>query len=242
MPLDTKKVVSTAGDSLSYSPEISGQDIESNSIFVIGGGHFGKRAVSILCELGHESIFLVDRCEEALKEFEGMPVKRFQEDGVRFLERNFRQMSNENIIVPALPVHLAFEWLRCRSAEGFTVERMLFPETIASLMPKSWHGKEDDLLVSYADFLCPDDCPEPDRCTVTGEKREKPLFQYLSDIETRDFDIFIIRSRQIAPGLGGYRVGDLLKAERAVRDGDGTTWLIGTACKCHGVISAFKVS
>jgi len=68
-----------------------------------------------------------------------------------------------------------------------------------------------------------------------------PLFKLLGGLEIRDFAIHIIRSRQIAPGLGGYRVKDMIQLLEKVRKGKARKWLIGTACRCHGVLNALEL-
>ncbi|MBN2126224.1 MAG: hypothetical protein JW821_18130 [Deltaproteobacteria bacterium] len=116
------------------------------------------------------------------------------------------------------------------------------PETIRPHLPHTWKGGEGSLLVSYADFLCPDDCPEPaDFCTVTGLKRDVPLYRRLENLEVPEYHIHVVRSRQLAPGLGGYRVEDLARLLARVKDGGKRKWLVGTACRCHGTLSAMEI-
>jgi hypothetical protein len=52
----------------------------------------------------------------------------------------------------------------------------------------------------------------------------------------------IIRSRQLAPGVGGFRTVDLLRLLKDLQRQEvrGRPFLIGTACRCHGVISALS--
>jgi hypothetical protein len=94
--------------------------------------------------------------------------------------------------------------------------------------------------VSYADFICPDDCPEPDVCTITGKRREKPLYELLRSLDV-GFRVHIIRSHQLAPGLGGYTVADLKRAAETLAGHRNGKWLVGTACKCHGILTAFEI-
>ena len=44
----------------------------------------------------------------------------------------------------------------------------------------------------------------------------------------------VLRSHQLAPGVGGYRAAELLglRDRLAAQGGD---WLLATACRCHGV-------
>jgi hypothetical protein len=103
-------------------------------------------------------------------------------------------------------------------------------------------GKSGDLYTSLANFLCPEDCPEPAQyCTVTRERREKPLYKILEDLRG-PFESKVIRSRQLGLGVGGYSPEDLLKIVREIKKAgaSGHLILISTACRCHGVISALS--
>ena len=89
--------------------------------------------------------------------------------------------------------------------------------------------------VSQPEHLrCPDDCPEPaEKCYLTG-CRELNLYDYLENISLQDYSSLVIRSRQLAPGVGGYRPADLWQLRRQVLSLGGKI-LISTACRCHGV-------
>jgi hypothetical protein len=103
-------------------------------------------------------------------------------------------------------------------------------------------GKTGDLYTSIADFLCPEDCPEPAQyCTVTKERRQKPLFQILKDLEGL-FESKVIRSKQLGLGVGGYLSEDLLKIVREIKKAGASDRLIliSTACRCHAVTSALS--
>jgi hypothetical protein len=169
-------------------------------------------------------------------------VEPIVDEGVRFLADNFSQLSPSNIIVPAVPVHLAFEWLTIYLSDSFRIKPIPVPEGIRTSLPYTWQTQDGSLLVSYANFRCPDDCPEPaDYCTVTGKKRGKPLFQLLREIQVMDFAVHVIRSRQLAPGLGGYRVDILREMVTKITSQKFENWIIGTACKCHGTLSAMHI-
>jgi len=217
------------------------KEISEDTIFIIGAGHFGNRAVRILSQESDAPLFVVDVDENTLSQMKGLPVKTIVYDGILFLVENYPALNPLNTIVPAVPVHLAFEWLKCSFDRKFVIKKTRVPEEIKPLLPYTWLGSEGSLLVSYADFVCPDDCPEPEFCTVTGERRELPLHDLLSRLDLLDFRVHVIRSHQLAPGLGGYKVGDLkTAAEKIIRDEAGR-WLLGTACKCHGILTALEI-
>jgi hypothetical protein len=214
-----------------------------NEVLIIGAGHFGKRAADVLSPRLGTPLWVVEKDEEALRVMGGLPIARILHEAVPFLAGSFHLLHPKNVIVPAVPIHLAFEWLRRSMKGNFSVFRIEVPESIKPLLPHTWVGGEGSLLVSYADFQCPDDCPEPaDHCTVTGQRRGIPLHALLSDIDLPGYRVHVLRSRQLAPGVGGYTVGDLQELLGRVESGGEGKWLVATACKCHGVVSAMEMT
>lgn len=213
-----------------------------NTTFIIGGGHFGQRAARLLGkDLDPESLFVVDVDEECLSDFDGLHINRIKGDGIGFLIDNFSSLGPGCTIIPAIPVHLAFEWLKKFVHGRYLIEEIPVPEEMYGLLPNMYYTDSGSVLTSYADFLCPDDCPEPEFCTVSGERREKPLYELMRDIKVRGFGVCVIRSQQLEPGVGGYRVSDLTEMATRVTESDSGKWLLGTACKCHGIMTALKV-
>jgi len=229
-------------DPETYESHCVHDSFPKDAIFIIGAGHFGKRAASILSQKTDSSLSILDKDEHRLLEIKGITIKKIRCDGIDFLVRNFHFLSPTNIIIPAIPVHLASEWLKQYLDDGLEVKQIEVPKGITPFLPHTWHGSEGSLLVSYADFQCPDDCPEPaGYCTVTGDKRKSPLYELLGQLKLSDFKVHIIRSRQLAPGLGGFRVDDLKSLAARVRDEGIGRWLVGTACRCHGTVTALKI-
>ncbi len=96
------------------------------------------------------------------------------------------------------------------------------------------------MYVSHADFYCPEDCAEPrDICTVTQEPRKRNMFELLGEVDLPPFQSLVIRSRQLGPGIGGYRPERLLELLSLVNQAAGPL-LVSTACRCHGVITAME--
>jgi hypothetical protein len=228
--------------------EIYRKDNDSPALFsgddvlIIGAGHFGKRAVDVLGARRYARVWVVDKDEEALAEITAPTVERALAEGSTFLVDHGHLFPSRTTIVPALPLHFAFEWLKRALKKNHRHHRLKVPEEIRLPLPHTWEGSEGSLLVSYADFRCPDDCPEPaDHCTVTGKRREKPMYELLEDISAPGFRVHVIRSRQLAPGVGGYFLGDLKGLLEDVESRGNSRWLVGTACKCHGVVSALGV-
>ena len=221
--------------------EFTRQGLSKDAVFIIGAGHFGSRAARLLSQESAGPIFVIDMDEDSLLQTQGLRVKMIPCDGIGFLVENYPLLDPMNIIVPAVPLHLAFEWLKGALEGSHEINMIGVPENIMPFLPHSWPGSEGSLLVSYADFMCPDDCPEPDFCTVTGERRDKPLYDLLSRLEVPGFGVQVIRSRQLAPGLGGYTAGDLTMTAERLKRGPERKWLLGTSCKCHGIVTALEI-
>ena len=218
--------------------------MHSNLFVIVGAGHFGLRAAKILTgkEFQGAAVWVVDRAAASLEPLAGLQVERVRADGIDFLVNHFTRLPPSTVIVPAVPVHLAYEWLRRYLGQTRGPETLAMPQEIPSALPHTWEGPGGTLLVSYADFRCPDDCPEPaSYCTVTRRKRDIPLYELFHRIVPDDYSSRIIRSRQLAPGLGGYRIVELGRLATAVQTTKTERWLIGTACKCHGTLSAFRI-
>jgi hypothetical protein len=212
--------------------------VSQDAVFIIGAGRFGSRAARILS--GRDSrVFIVDLNAERFSLLRALPVRPIVYDGVRFLVENFDKFQENNLIVPSVPLHLAYEWLRLSIQGKRKMVKTSVPEEIVHTLPHHWPASEGSLLVSYADFACPDDCPEPEFCTVTGEKRSEPLYEILGNLAHPEFHTHLIRSRQLAPGLGGYRVKDLKEMANTILACKKGSFFLSTACKCHGILTAF---
>lgn len=214
--------------------------VSRDAVFIIGAGQFGSRAARILSERDSQ-VFIVDLNAERLSLLRTLPVRSIVYDGVRFLVENFAKFQENSLIVPSVPLHLAFEWLRLSLQGTRKIVKTAVPVEAANRLPHHWPASEGSLLVSYADFACPDNCPEPEFCTVTGEERNVPLYEILRNLTHPEFHTYAIRSRQLAPGLGGYLVKDLQEMSDKVLHHEKGPFFLGTACKCHGILTAFKL-
>jgi hypothetical protein len=213
-----------------------------NSVFIIGGGHFGGRAASILCkEMSHDNLFLVECDKESLIRLGDIPVHKIEHDGIDFLVIQYPRFDLRNTVVPAVPVHLAFQWLKAFFMGEYAIHQINTPQIIRERLPHPMDGSEGSVLTSYADFICPDDCPEPESCTVTGEKREVPLYRLMGDLKKSGFGVHVLRSHQLAPGVGGYKVGDMSEMAQRITGSRIKKWILGTSCRCHGIVTSFEI-
>jgi hypothetical protein len=209
--------------------------------WVIGAGRVGRHAVErLLTRSGRARIVLVDAAPEVLKGDWPESVQRVCADGVAYLlDRLAQDQTPDPWIVPALPIHLAGAWIRSRLRQAaIEVQTIEIPEAVCDGLPNRFPGETGLVYCSQADFRCPDNCVEGPVCPHTGRSRPLELYKYLHTLAPPGFQATVIQSRQLAPGLGGYRATALREALDAIRRRPGRH-LLATACKCHGVIEAF---
>jgi threonine dehydrogenase-like Zn-dependent dehydrogenase len=208
------------------------------SYLVIGCGRFGSQAVQKLLRQNPRSkIVVVDIREKAFRAISSFPAEAIVDDGTAYLGRALSKGEKIDYIIPAVPFHLAFEFILSQSSP-LGARRAEIPPLHG--LPNLMVGERGDVYSSLADFLCPGDCPEPPGyCTVTRKKRPRPLYNILADLDG-PFETQVIRSRQLGPGVGGLDVKELLSVAEDVKKGRpaGHLILISTACRCHGVTSA----
>jgi hypothetical protein len=201
-------------------------------VVVLGAGHFGRRAIAALLTIPsvHE-IVLVDHDANTLQEEVPEIVSAVCGDGIEYLDQRIRRKAKD-WIVPAIPVHVAFEWLaaRCR------LNAVPVPQAVIRQLPHAMAGSEGQAYASNADFMCPEDCDEPAAlCRVTGKPRPVVMHRHLAALKVAGMTSVVLRSRQLAPGVGGYPVAALFEMLDRARCRQGA-FLLATACRCHGVL------
>ncbi len=209
-------------------------------IWIIGLGQFGSIAFQRLSQCAKERRFvLVDAVEEKLHRHRGLNTALKKSDGVVFLDKQLRKGRKPDWIIPAVPVHLAAEWMLLHLGTD-RLKRKPLPAILETLVPNPMHGSDGNLYVSHADFRCPDDCEEPhDICTITRGKRKQNMYELLGELDIKPFKALTIQSRQLGPGIGGYRPEQLIELRQNVEQSQGTI-LVSTACRCHGVITGLE--
>jgi hypothetical protein len=208
------------------------------SYLILGAGKFGRLALNRLARQDAAASFVVvDRDPAALTiTLDGVPGwTRVASEAAAFLVQHLRGDARWDWIIPMVPVHVAFHWLMAGPLAGSAWQPAAAPEAGAGLIPEARRGPHGELYLSRARHLCPDDCAEPVVCPVTGESRDLPLHQELASLHLAGYEIRVIASRQLAPGVGGYSPRRLLDLARDMKALKGNV-LIATACRCHGVI------
>lgn len=210
--------------------------LDRADVLVVGGGRFGCLALRRLA--GRVRGMVEPRPTPALLSLvQEHGIHLLREDGAQALDQALNGPQPPVWVVPALPRHLVVEWLRLALPEA---RRLDLPPEVLPDLPSVIAGEGGQAYLSLADFLCPEDCPEPPGyCTLTGLPREQPLYQILAGLSAPGLKTAVVRSHQLAPGVGGCQAADLLELRDQMQRRGGR-WLLGTACCCHGVLGALE--
>ena len=210
--------------------------------WVVGAGKFGTRAVrTLLSENPGAKLVLIDSDLEKLQEWKPS-VETAAADGIAYLIGRMGQGPEPDWVIPAIPVHVALELITGLLPKDVHIEPARIPSDIREKLPHSIMAEADQLWVSHADFRCPSNCPEPDEhCTITRKPRKPDMYRLLEEMAASGFDSVVVRSHQLAPGVGGYRPADIKRALSRVKRAKGLL-LFSTACRCHGVVNAVRVT
>ena len=216
-----------------------GHPINPSRFWIIGTGRFGQIAVErITRHIPHATIIAVDKNPATI----GGHGITICEDGIEWLNAMFDQDSPVDMIVPAIPVHVAAEWMKLNLKHTYDIIPLGIPDSWLSRMPHALRGTTGQAFVSHADFLCPDNCPEPEKmCTHTGKPRPPDMFRLLETLDVNDATPIVIRSYQLLPGIGGIYPTDLMSALDTVCKKSQQTVMIATACRCHGVVDFMRI-
>ncbi len=210
-------------------------------IWIIGAGRFGKKAVSAIKKRYPEyAITVVDHCPKACESIAEPDLTTVCMDGVSYLNDYLTDTGAPDWIIPVIPVHLAYAWIRLRLLPDISLVPVDIPKTIRRSLPNIFPGKPGEIFASNASFVCPENCSEPrDICTHTRLPRKQSLHLAVGALSCNGFLNLVLHSEQLAPGIGGIRPSALFNALVSVMQCPGYI-LLSTACRCHGVVQAFK--
>ena len=202
-------------------------------VFVLGSGRFGSAAaVKIHARWDSCDIHILDTKSEIPDNLPG--IHHTSTDAIKFLKENLRKKDAKDLVIPCVPIHMAFQWIL--SHLGFCIP---VPARLMEYLPGAIAGRDGCIFSSLSDFICPGNCPEPEGyCPETGEKRAEPLFRTMEKISLTSYRTVVARSGQLLPGVGAFTAGQMFELLDTVRKKKGRS-LIGTASRCHGVVHGF---
>jgi hypothetical protein len=214
-----------------------------DSFWIIGGGKFGLSAARTLSKKHPlADLIIVEKEKAVCRQLNHQGFDAVCRDGIQYLERNLASVPYPDWIIPAIPLHTAFEWIKAKLSKTHNLQKITVPKNLITQLPNPIHAETGQIYVSIADFRCPANCPEPDEiCTHTGKRRLMVLHDFLRSIQLPGVQNVAIQSHQLAPGAGGYRPAELFAALNQVRTSENII-LLSTACSCHGVMNAFRLS
>lgn len=210
-------------------------------IWVVGAGRFGCKAADTLKQkVPDADVSIIESnpgiCEKLKTSFS----KIICADGISYLAGNLKDEEGPDWIVPMIPAHVAFEWVKIKLAASHQITAIPVPASVASRLPNAIAGPEGQIYASNADFVCPPNCSEPDAiCAHTGKPRPLTLHRFLETVRYRDYRSIVLRSHQLFAGIGGYVPADLFEVLKMVISQPSPV-LLSTACRCHGVMHAFE--
>jgi hypothetical protein len=211
---------------------------------VVGGGKYGLEAVEYLMK--HQRDFVVVDVDEdcMVQQKYGFGVidagikpakgRLFVRGGIGEVLKLVEELKPEYVF-PTAPIHIAAALLTEKYGfepwnEGVDC---ILPGLPAKIVVSVTRGS---IIVSYnRDGDCLPKCRAPDVCPVTGAKKPAPMYELLRFAAP---DGFIIQSHYLEPGLGALKGEDVLNL--LIWASERQEAVVGTACRCHGVVTALK--
>jgi len=211
-------------------------------IWILGAGRYGRRAADALRQNNPAAdILVVDSDAEVCAEMADHSFAVACRDGVDYLLENLNEGRGPDWLLPMIPVHVAYEWMRLKLEKSHRIRPAAAPPEVVNKLPNPIRGVDGQIYMTHATFICPWNCPEPDDvCTFTGKPRPQFLHRFLEKMMHPEFRPVVVQSRQLAPGIGGYQPAALFQALQTVVSGTHSI-LLSTACRCHGVMHAFEI-
>jgi hypothetical protein len=209
-------------------------------IRVLGAGRFGRLAAERL-KLRFPDAFLsvTDRRAAKVEEITlDLGIEGEVQECIQSICRI--EMADDLWLIPAVPVHVGFEWVVSELEKAGQVRKIPVPQEVDSKVPNPIRGPTGTLYASFATFVCPDFCSEPEEiCTHTGKERLGNLYDIFGGVSASGFDVAVLRSWQLAPGVGGYPARSLREVLAGIVSKPGG-YLVATSCRCHGVMDALE--
>ncbi len=212
-----------------------------DNFWIIGGGKFGLRAAKALGKKHSlTNLTIVEKEKTVCRRLDRLGFAAVCMDGIQYLERHLARAPYPDWIIPAIPLHVAYECIRTKLSKTHDVRKIAVPNHLVTELPHPINAETGQLYISIADFKCPESCPEPEKiCTYTGKPRLMVLHEFLKSIQLKDFKTVVIQSHQLAPGVGGYTPQTLFAALNEIETAQRPV-LLSTACSCHGIIHIFE--
>lgn len=237
--------------------------------FIMGGGCYGTFYARQLLRahaagaLAVDEVAAVDRAEapQVERELGGEPRLRvIRSDWEDFLDAHLAGPDalrpDDQLVTPPFTPHLALAWLlRALPREWPEWEWGLEPFRRFPGTPFQHQSEGGPLLVSHADWVCPVNCIEPERCPKTHGPRywdlDRTVHEFAEALDAGGQpveSVHLFLCHHLAFGVGAYPLAALDRARRSIaaalervgarpgREDEMRRFLVGTVSHCHGAL------
>jgi hypothetical protein len=209
---------------------------------IIGGGKYGCNAAEFLRQKRKSFVVVdVDSNCLAVQKFALKSSNRIGLEGEYFVigglpkALELIESLKPEYVFPTAPVHIVADMAKVK----FNLST--WNETINCILPNLpevvvLHAGRGKLILSFnRDNECLDNCPMPEICPSSGIKKPCTMTRLMRFASP---DAFILTSYSMAPGMGALKGSEITNFFKWAQTQD--AFVVGTACDCHGVFSAFK--
>jgi hypothetical protein len=209
---------------------------------IIGGGKYGCHTVELLRSKNRDfTVVDIDPNCQVVTRFNIKTTTNPPATSEHFVQGDLSKAIElidtlkPEYIFPTAPVHIAADMakLKFNLTPWTEVINCILPKLPQSIILKAGHG---GLVLSFnRDNHCQEKCSMPETCPTSRVKKPCTMTSLMAYASP---EAFILVSHSMAPGMGalkGTELKDFFSWAEAKHE-----FVVGTACDCHGVFSAFK--
>ncbi|EKD41285.1 MAG: hypothetical protein ACD_73C00778G0002 [uncultured bacterium] len=140
---------------------------------------------------------------------------------------------------PHVLFQLFIDWLKAKN-----IETKIIPFVQDLNLPFQKTLDSGICAISYATWICPLECEEPDTCPAINNKRHWDFAKFLKEIKFEGLGhLSLFGCNQLAYGVCEIPLllirDEFQKLTQSLKPGD--TFLVGTHSKCHGILGVGQI-